>query len=90
MITSIKIIFQNNKKLAFLNACLLVFIVLLNFLFQLFCIPVLWVLIVIVITFTNTIIYPLSEKTKLAPVIAFINGISLFCIVLIFCSHWMI
>jgi len=74
-------------SLAVINGVLIAIIVICNFLSQAFCIPVPWAVVVIAICFTNTILYPILERTKLAPLTSFINGVSiclfLYCVIFI-------
>ncbi|NBV09740.1 MAG: hypothetical protein EBS09_11655 [Flavobacteriia bacterium] len=69
--------------MAILNGVLIAIIIAFNIYFQSFCIPTTWAIIVLVICFTNTILYPILEKTGIAPLTSFINGITLF--VFIYC-----
>ena len=78
MIKKIYSYFSNSSNLAILNGVLLAIIIGLNIYFQAFCIPTTWTIITLSICFTNTILYPLLEKTIIAPISSFINGISLF------------
>jgi hypothetical protein len=70
--------FSDPAKLSGLNAVFISIIICLNIVFQAFCIPTTWALIVLVICFANTIAYPILQKTKLQPIISFINGVSCF------------
>lgn len=70
--------FSPPTNLAVLNGVLIALIVLLNINFQAFCIPSTWAIIVLTICFTNTILYPILDKTKFSPFTSFINGVSLF------------
>ena len=70
-------------SLAILNGVLIAILIGCNIYFQAFCIPTTWAIVVLTICFTNTILYPILEKTKLAPLTSFINGVSLF--VFIYC-----
>ena len=70
--------FSQPTNLAVLNGVLIALIVLLNINFQAFCIPSTWAIIVLTICFTNTILYPILDKTKFSPFTSFINGVSLF------------
>lgn len=67
-----------------LNAVLIALIIGLNIYFQAFCIPTTWTIVVLSICFTNTIVYPIVEKTNFAPLASFISGITL--IVFIYCA----
>ncbi len=60
-----------------------------NTYFQAFCIPTTWTLIVLIICFANTILYPLLQTTKLAPFTNFINGVSFFIFIyfVLFLEH---
>ena len=69
--------FSKPIPLMVLNGVLIAIIVFLNFNFQAFCNPTPWAIVVIAICFTNTILYPILEKTKFAPLASFINGVSL-------------
>lgn len=70
--------FSNPRNLAVLNGALITILILLNTYFQAFCIPTTWTIIVLAICFSNTIFYPILEKTKFAPLTSFINGVTLF------------
>lgn len=70
--------FSIPTNLAFLNGGLIVILILLNTYFQAFCIPTTWTIFVLAICFLNTTLYPILDKTKLAPWVSFINGVSLF------------
>lgn len=70
--------FSHPINLCLLNGILIAIIVVLNIYFQAFCIPTTWAIIMLVICFSNTIIYPFFEKTRYRPLTSFINGISLF------------
>lgn len=71
------------KYLAILNGVLIGLLILLNIIFQAFCIPSLWAMVVLVICFANMIVYPIITKTKWGLISSFINGVS-FC-VFIYC-----
>lgn len=75
--------FYTPTNLSIINGVLIAIIIGFNIYFQAFCIPTPWAIIVLSICFANTIFYPLLEKTKLAPLTSFINGISFF--VFIYC-----
>lgn len=75
--------FSKPTNLAILNGVLIAILIALNIYFQAFCIPTKWTIVVLVICFTNTILYPLIDNTRLGPLSSFINGISLF--VYIYC-----
>ena len=75
--------FSKPVHLMILNGVLITILLGLNIYFQAFCIPTSWTIIVLAICFTNTILYPIFEKTKIAPLTSFINGISLF--IFIYC-----
>lgn len=75
--------FSSPTNLAVLNGVLIGLMILLNTYFQAFCIPTTWTIIVLSICFTNTILYPILDKTKFAPFTSFINGITLF--IFIYC-----
>lgn len=81
--------FSKPTNLAVLNSVLIILLILLNTYFQAFCIPTTWTIIVLVICFTNTIIYPILDKTKFAPLTSFINGVTLFVFIycVIFLEH---
>jgi hypothetical protein len=83
MIKKIYKYISKSTKLAILNGVLIAIIIAFNIYFQSFCIPTTWAIIVLVICFTNTILYPILEKTGIAPLTSFINGITLF--VFIYC-----
>jgi hypothetical protein len=83
MIKKIYKYISKSTKLAILNGVLIAIISAFNIYFQSFCIPTTWAIIVLVICFTNTILYPILEKTGIAPLTSFINGITLF--VFIYC-----
>lgn len=70
--------FSKPANLSLLNGGLIALMVFLNLIYQAFCIPTTWAIIVLFICFTNTIFYPFLEKTKLGYLSSFINGISLF------------
>jgi len=75
--------FFQPTNLAVLNGVLIAILIAFNIYFQAFCIPTTWTIIVLAICFTNTILYPIIDKTKFAPLTSFINGITLF--VFIYC-----
>lgn len=75
--------FSEPMNLVALNGGLIAILVGLNTYFQAFCIPTPWAVIVLSICFVNTVLYPVLEKTKLAPLTSFINGLSL--LVFIYC-----
>lgn len=82
----IKRIYRHISKpthLAILNGVLIAILILFNTYFQAFCIPTTWTIVILAICFTNTIIYPILDKTKYSALSNFINGITLF--VLIYC-----
>jgi hypothetical protein len=83
MIKKIYKYISKSTKLAILNGVLIAIIIAFNIYFQSFCIPTTWAIIVLVICFTNTILYPILEKTGITPLTSFINGITLF--VFIYC-----
>lgn len=74
------------KGLMWLNLGLVLWAVLLNSLFQVFCIPVNWALFVLLLCFGNTILFPISslKYPKHVPLFSAINGFSfaicLYCI----------
>lgn len=75
--------FSIPKNLSVLNAVLIAIIIVCNIYFQSFCIPTTWAIVVLAICFSNTIFYPVLERTRIAPLTSFINGITLF--VFIYC-----
>jgi hypothetical protein len=87
MIKKIYKYISKSTKLAILNGVLIAIIIAFNIYFQSFCIPTTWAIIVLVICFTNTILYPILEKTGIAPLTSFINGITLF--VFIYCVFFL-
>lgn len=84
MIKKIYLKFSKPKNLAILNGVLISIIIACNLFFQGFCIPTNWALITLVICFSNTITYPLIDKTRFRPITSFLNGISvmvfLYCV----------
>jgi hypothetical protein len=72
--------FSKPIRLVILNAFLLLSCVVLNSLWQVFCIPSAWATVFISICFVNTIFYPITVRFKSmhAP-IGFIHGLS-FCL----------
>ena len=81
MIKKIFKYFSKPTNLAILNSVLIAILILLNTYFQAFCIPTTWTVIVLVICFINTILYPILDKTKFAPLTSFINGVTLFVVI---------
>lgn len=81
--------FSKLTNLAVLNGVLITILILLNTYFQAFCIPTTWTIIVLGICFTNTILYPILDKSKFAPLTSFINGVTLFVFIycVIFLEH---
>jgi hypothetical protein len=81
--------FSKPTNLAVLNGLLIAILILLNTYFQAFCIPTTWTIIVLAICFTNTILYPILDKSKFAPLTSFINGLTLFVFIycVIFLEH---
>lgn len=77
MIKKIYQYFSIPKRLALLNGSLIIFIVLLNFFTQAFCIPPIWTVLLLIICFANTILYPFLKTSKYEFLISFLNGISL-------------
>ena len=75
--------FSKSLNLAILNGVLIAILIGFNIYYQAFCIPTTWTIVVLVICFTTTILYPILEKTKLAPLISFISGITTF--IFIYC-----
>jgi hypothetical protein len=82
--------FSKPLPLMVLNGVLIAISIYINFNYQAFCNPTPWAIVVIAICLTNTILYPILEKTKLAPLTSFINGISLclFIYCVIFIGSW--
>jgi hypothetical protein len=70
--------FSDNKKLAILNSVLIAVLLFLNTIFQAFCIPTPWTILLLVICFANTIVYPLTENTFISPLTSFLSGVSFF------------
>ena len=90
MFKKLKTYLSDSKNLALVNAILIFIVVWANTLLQAFCRPSLWATIVIVICFSNTILYPtLRRKNFLFYVSNFISGISLcvFVYAIIFLEH---
>ena len=81
--------FSKPINLVILNGILIIILISFNLYFQAFCIPTTWTIVVLAICFTNTILYPILEKTKLASLTSFINGITLFVFIycVIFLEH---
>lgn len=76
--------FANPVRMSILNGVLLAIAIVFNAYVQVFCIPVNWAVLVLIISFTNSIFFPiLIKKEKYLPIVSFINGIS-FC-VFIYC-----
>jgi hypothetical protein len=77
--------FSRPIKLASLNGVLIAIIIAFNIYFQSFCIPTTWAIVVLVICFTNIILSPILEKTRVAALTSFINGITLcvfiYCVI---------
>ena len=82
--------FSKPIPLTVLNGVLIAIAIYTNFNYQAFCNPTPWATIVIAICVTNTILYPILEKTKLTPLTSFINGISLclFIYCVLFIGDW--
>ena len=76
--------------LSLLNAFLIAVMIGLNVYFQGFCIPTDWAVVLLSICFVNTIFYPFLGKTSLAPMVSFINGVSviLYIYCIIFLEHF--
>lgn len=79
--------FSKSKNLMILNGVLILISIAFNVCYQVFCIPTTWTIVVLSICFTNTILYPILDKTKLSPLTSFINGVTLF--VFIYCIIFM-
>ncbi|MFT5822642.1 MAG: hypothetical protein ACI8ZM_003898 [Crocinitomix sp.] len=74
--------FSNPIRLVILNAFLLLLVVVLNFFWQVFCLPSGWATVLISVCFINTIIYPIASRFKsIHWLIGFLNGVS-FCLFL--------
>lgn len=65
------------RKLVVVNSVLLIFIVVLNYFFQAFCIPSTWATIMIAICFLNTALAPILLRTRHKYTSAFLAGNSL-------------
>lgn len=90
MFRKIKNYLSNQKKLAVVNAVLILIVIIANSLLQVFCRPSLWATVVLVICFVNTIIYQLLTKENILFYVSnFISGISLgvFVYCIIFLEH---
>lgn len=89
MIKKIYGYFSKPAALAILNAVFIAIIIGFNSYYQAFCKPTTWAIVVLAICFTNTILYPILEKTKLAPFTSFINGVTfvVFVYCVIFLAH---
>jgi hypothetical protein len=89
MIRRIYHYFSKPKNLSILNGILILLIVGFNIYFQAFCIPVTWAMLVLIVCFLNTVMYPYLEITRYAKLIAFINGVSLcvFIYCVLFLEH---
>jgi hypothetical protein len=85
MIKRIYKYFSKPTSLAILNGVLIAILIILNTYFQAFCIPTTWTIFVLSICFINTILYPILDKTKFAPLTNFINGLTLcvfiYCVI---------
>ena len=90
IIKKIYVFFSKPLRLMVLNGILIAIAIYTNFNYQAFCNPTPWAIVIIAICLTNTILYPILEKTKLAPLTSFINGISLclFIYCVIFIGEW--
>ena len=76
--------FKEPKFLAILNFILILIAIVFNYFSQVFCIPVFWAIIVLIIISFSIILYPLFfQNKKLTIIFSFLNGIG-FCI-LIYC-----
>jgi hypothetical protein len=68
-----------------LNGVLIAVIIGFNIYFQVFCIPTTWALVILAICFTNTILYPILEKSRFSPLSSFINGMTvcifIYCVI---------
>lgn len=81
MIKKIVDFFSKPTNLALLNGALISMLILFNAYFQAFCIPTNWTIVLLAICFTNTILSPLLETTKFAPLNSFISGVTFFIFV---------
>lgn len=86
MLWKIKKFFSNEVNLAKFNGILILLALAYNRIIQVFCVPTLWASIVLILCFSNTIIYPfLMKKKQFAFLCAFLNGLSLciflYCII---------
>ena len=90
MIKKIYRFFSKPIPLMVLNGVLIAIAIFINSIYQVFCNPTPWANVVIAICLINTILYPILEKTKLAPLISFISGVSLclFIYCVIFIGSW--
>lgn len=70
--------FSNPVKLSILNGILILILIILNIFFQAFCIPTPWAILMLLICFSNMILSPIIEQTRLAPVHSFISGFTFF------------
>lgn len=89
MLKKICLCFSQANRLAILNAILIAIAVGFNTYLQAFCIPTTWAAIVLAICFANTVFYPILQRTRFAPITAFINGIALcvFIYCVLFLGH---
>lgn len=90
MFKKIKNYLSNPKRLAIVNAILILIVVIANSLLQAFCRPSLWATIVLVICFSNKILYPLlTKENSLFYISNFISGLSVgvFVYCIIFLGH---
>lgn len=89
MLRKIWLYFSKANRLIILNAVLIALVVAFNTYLQAFCIPSVWAGVTVAVCFVNTIFYPILLKTKLAPLAAFINGISIcvFVYCVLFLGH---
>jgi hypothetical protein len=89
MIKRINSYFSKQRRLAILNAILVLIAIAANFYWQVFCNPSGWAVAVLLLCFLNTIFYPLiSRFRKLHISIGFLNGVSfsLFIYCMLFLS----
>lgn len=83
MIKKIYCYFSKPRNLVILHGILIAAIIGCNIYFQSFCIPSTWAMILLAICFTNTIISPILENTRIAVLSSFIHGITV--VVFIYC-----
>lgn len=90
MITRLFRYFSHPHRLALLNGILIAVLVTANLVFQAFCIPTDWAILLLALCFGNTICYPLiTAHKRLQAFCSFINGISscLFIYCICFLGH---